>query len=92
MSSEPVNRPFWAAEIVTCWECGQDYEDTGCACNGKPVCGNCFIHYDCHRIFDPRCPLCQFERRIAQRESLRIETWQQSRQERETEDASNRKR
>ena len=89
MSAERTyNLPIEVSHL-TCWECGQDYEDTGWTSNGKPVCGNCLIHHDGHRFFDPRCSLCQFERRIAQRESLRIEAWHQSRQEREIKDASN---
>jgi hypothetical protein len=89
MSSEPVNRLSKEVERVACWDCGQEYKATGLSIDGKPVCSRCFNHHDSHFEFDPRCPHCLLEHRIAQKDLLLLEAWQKSREQRETKDASN---
>jgi len=80
---------FRELEQVTCWDCGQEFKVTGLSIDGKPVCKKCSIHYSLHLKFDPRCALCRLEKRMAQKDSLRLEDWQQTRQEKETKNASN---
>lgn len=89
MCNGSFERLLQEVEQVTCWDCGQEFKATGLVIDGKPACKRCSIHHVTHAKFDARCPLCQLERRVAQKESLRLEAWQQSRKEKESKDASN---
>jgi hypothetical protein len=88
MSDERADRLPWEVDQVTCWDCGQVFNATGWSADGNPVCARCLNHRSFHLKFDPRCPLCHLERRQAQKESLHLEAWQQSRLEREVKDAT----